>query len=87
MLTLDTYIGAGIGILSSIISAAITYGAMKEKVARLEAEVKENHEEMDGMVSFRHFEAVIEPIKNTLEAIEKDIKELILLIARKGLDK
>lgn len=81
MTLLDADLAAVIGVVSSVVSAGITYGTMKEKIFHLDEKLKEHSQEMANLVSYKHFEMIISPINVTLKEIERDIKKLIVVTA------
>lgn len=78
---LDADTAAVIGIFSSFASATIGYGIMREKVRRLEQDLHELKDGQKEYVTFHHFDAVIEPIKRTLELVQKDVKEILRAVS------
>lgn len=67
---------------------------MSEKVRRLEVDVDEQHKECKAeiaatrndaknFVTYNHLDAVIEPIKDTLNVVQKDVKEILRAVSSK----
>lgn len=54
---------------------------MKEKVARLESDIRDLREGQKEYVPFHHFEAVIEPMRRALDSLQKDIKEILRVVS------
>jgi hypothetical protein len=71
-----------VGVLSSLFAAIGGYFVMREKVNRLENDVSELREGRDKFVTFTHFDAVILPLRNTLDSVQVDIKLLLKMIAK-----
>lgn len=69
-----------IGTVISLGGAAMGYGILKEKVLRLERDLDE-HKSI--AVTFRHFEAVMKPINDTLGELRDDLKDLLNRESRK----
>lgn len=65
----------------------MTYGIMRTKVDKLERIVDHNSKQIEDMddhfVSFKHFEAVIGPMRRTLEMVERDVKEILKAVLKK----
>lgn len=89
---LDQDLVAALSALAGIASAFIGYGIVKEKVARLEAEHERSRQETASelktlrnerrdYVTHQHLDAVIEPMRRTLEVVEKDVKEILHVVA------
>lgn len=80
------------GVLTSFLTGGVVYGVMREKVYQLEIKlgdaVKESkedrrdiREEMKTFVTHGHLEAVIEPIKDTLDMLQSDVKEILKAVS------
>lgn len=72
--------------VAAIIGAAaslVTYGVLNEKVRRLEEDVHEMKEERTSFVTFKHFDAVILPLRTTLDSVQVDIKVLLRMLSGK----
>lgn len=84
---IDGEVSAWIGITSSIACSLLAFGVstgvMKEKVRALEKELDELREEQKHYVTFKHFDAVIEPMKKTLDNVQRDIKEILRVVSEK----
>jgi hypothetical protein len=78
---IDAEFAAVIGIASSLLTAGIGYGIMSEKVRRVEEDLHELKDGQKDYVTFHHFDAVIEPIKRTLELVQKDVKEILRAVS------
>lgn len=76
---IDAEFAAAIGVASSIISSGIGYGVLKEKVRRLERDLEKSEERY---VTIAHFNAVVQPIREALDTLQKDVKEILSLVAR-----
>jgi hypothetical protein len=57
---------------------------MKEKIRRIERDIDDLNEERKSFVTHEHFEAVIEPIKDTLDTVQRDVKEILRAVSTKG---
>lgn len=95
---IDGEVATLIGILSSIGSTAIGYGIVREKVRRLEKDVDDQSREFKDVldrifkdqkdfVTYNHLDAVVEPIKDTLNVVQKDVKEILRAVSAKGFPK
>lgn len=61
-------------VINSIVIAAVSYGVLKEKIVRVEKEldtVKSN------TVSIALLDAIINPLKDDLRELKRDIKHLV----------
>lgn len=74
-------IGVGSSIISSVLTTAIGHGIMKEKVRRLESDLVDAKEEAKNYVTMTHFDAVIEPMKDLLHMLQKDVKEILRAVS------
>jgi len=54
---------------------------MKEKIRRLERDMDDLSEERENYVTFKHFDAVIQPLVNTLEIVQKDVREILRAVS------
>jgi hypothetical protein len=73
-------------VVSSIVSVATTavgFGIMKEKVARAEKETENLRNSLNDYVTHKHFEAVIAPLRRTLDVMQSDIKEVLRALSRR----
>lgn len=83
-----------VGLVSSILSAGIVYGVMKEKLKTVESELSslknqydaERKAINDGYVALGHFKDVVTPIQSAINEVQNDVKKL-LLIAGSGSQK
>jgi len=55
---------------------------MREKVRRIEKDVDELRDEQKGYVTYRHFDSVVEPMKRTLELVQRDVKEILRAVSK-----
>lgn len=78
---IDGDTAAWIGVASSLVTAIGGYFVIKEKVKRLEEDVHELKGDTDKFVTFTHFDAVIMPLRNTLDSVQVDIKVLLKMIS------
>jgi hypothetical protein len=78
----DGETGAYIGIVSSLVTAIGGYFVTREKVRRLEDDVHELKDERTKFVTFTHFDAVIQPLRATLDSVQVDIKVLLKMVAK-----
>lgn len=69
--------------VSSIMTAVGSYYVMKEKVHRLEMDVQELKDHEERFVTFTHFDAVILPLRQTLDSVQVDIKLLLKMVGDK----
>lgn len=58
---------------------------MKEKLRRVEVDLHELREEMrekeKEFVTHTHFEAVVEPMRRTLDTVQRDVKEILRAVS------
>lgn len=54
---------------------------MSEKVRRLEADVEGLRKDQDDFVTYTHFNAVLDPIRRSLDVVQKDVKEILRVVA------
>lgn len=91
---IDGEVATLIGILSSLGSTAIGYGIVREKVRRLEKDVEDQARDFKDQVdcvlrdqkefvTYGHLDAVVEPIKDTLNVVQKDVKEILRAVSSK----
>jgi hypothetical protein len=59
------------GVASSVVTAAVGYGILSNKVDRLE-------KDMEKLVSLELFQATISPLKDDITEIKAGLKELLL---------
>lgn len=78
---LDPEWSALLGVGSSIVSAFIGYGIMREKVMRLESDFRDFKQDAKAFVTHEHFNAVLEPLKRTLEMVQRDVKEILRAVS------
>jgi hypothetical protein len=57
---------------------------MKEKVLQLERQVHELREDRKEYVTVKHFDAVVGPMKNALDVLARDIKEILRAVSDRG---
>lgn len=80
--------GFSAALISSCIVTAVSYGVMKEKVRAIETRLdkaieesksdrKDLREEQKNFVTFGHFEAVLRPIKEALDELKVDTKDIL----------
>lgn len=58
-------------------TSLVFYGMLREKVNRLEKDNEELRREMGLLVPMKHFDAVILPLRQTLDSVQADIKVLL----------
>ena len=84
---------AAVSLVTSIAITAIAYGVIREKVSQLEERVssaileskadrKDIRDEQKGFVTYNHLDAVIEPIRNTLDTVQLDVKEILRMVSK-----
>lgn len=63
---------------------------MQEKIRRLEKDRDEEKQEredlrkeLDKYVTHSHFQAVIDPLRRTLELVQKDVKEILRAVSHR----
>lgn len=73
-------------ILTAIVSCATTYGIIRTKVDRLESDhshlSKKLDESLSKFVLHSHFDAVVNPLKESIKEIESDIKKILIIVSR-----
>ncbi len=70
-----------LGVTSSIVTAGIGYGIMKEKLRRLEKDFEEIKLEQKAYVTMTHFDAVLAPLRDSLKLVEQDVKEILRAVS------
>lgn len=65
--------------LSAVFTTGISYGALKAKIDRLEKEVDKAKDEF---VAVDLFNATIDPIRNDLHEMQKDIKKILVAVSK-----
>lgn len=78
-MSIDGDAAALIGVFCSALSGAVTYGAMKEKIKRLEMDTDKNE---NKYVTMQVFNAVIPPIQRTVDEMERDIKKILQIVSK-----
>lgn len=63
----------------SLGGSLVSYGMMREKVARLEKDLDEHKK---NAVTINHFDAVIKPIQETVKETRDDVKKLLIMNSR-----
>jgi len=81
---IDGDLAAAIGIVSSIVSSSIGYGVMKEKLRRTEKDIDAIRSDNKDYVTHNHFDAVLGPLRRTLELVQKDVKEILRAVSTKN---
>lgn len=89
---IDGEASALIGLASSIVASAIGYGVMREKVSRtesrqgdLDCRIDELEERLnEKFVTHQYFNVVLQPIKELLNAVQGDVKEILRLQTEKN---
>lgn len=74
-------LSALVGIGSSIIGYAVSQGINKEKIANLEKQMELMREQQEKLVPYTYLNAVLEPLKDSLEDVQKDVKEILHVIS------
>lgn len=70
------------GVASSIFTTGIFYGVMKTKVERLERDVERNLREQKTYVPIDLFHATINPIRQDLHEMQRDIKKILTAVQK-----
>lgn len=82
---LDPEAAAVVGVATSLATAAINYGIMREKIRRVELDIellrKDQSVEREKFVTYQHFDAVVEPLRRALESVQRDIKEILRAVS------
>ena len=79
---LNAIIGAIAGAGTSILSAFVTHGIITEKVRRLEEDLKALKVEQNEFVTYKHLDAVVEPLRKTLDTVQEDVKEILRAVSK-----
>ena len=89
--SLSAIIGALTGLVTSVATTLVGHGIMNEKVRRLEEDVRSHKDDLkaavadqDDFVTYTHFNAVVEPLRRTLENVQKDVKEILVAVSKNG---
>lgn len=56
---------------------------MNEKIRKLEKELESVDGDRENYITFKHFEDVINPVRHTLDSLQKDIKQLLTILANR----
>ena len=93
----DADLAALVGVASSAISYFVGQGVMREKLVRLERDRETDRSETqsslaavhaeceklkDSHVSLVHFDAVIDPMRKSLDTIQRDLRELLMRVKK-----
>jgi hypothetical protein len=88
MSSMNEWVAIGITFASSIFTGGVMYGIFQTKLneldLRLEKAVIESKDdrrdlraEQKSFVTMAHFEAVIHPMRQSLESVQQDVKEIL----------
>jgi hypothetical protein len=59
---------------------------MKEKMRRMEKDIdelrKDCERDQEKFVTHQHLNAVVEPMRQSLETVQKDVKEILRVVSR-----
>lgn len=91
-MTIDGEMASIIAVGSTILSSVVGYGVFQEKIRNQAAELVElkNYvqeiraelkQEQKGLVTLQHFEAVVGPLRKTLDDVQVDTKVLLKLVS------
>lgn len=75
-------IAVALSFLSSLAITFIVVGIQKEKIRRLEKEVDELRTDQKAFVTYTHLSVVIEPMKTSLNSLERDVREILKQVSR-----
>lgn len=78
---IDAETAAILGVASSFLTSIIGYGIVKEKVRRLETDLHDMQRDQEKYVTFKHFDAVIQPLSKTLELVQRDVREILRAVS------
>ena len=57
---------------------------MSQKIRQVERDIASHQNELEKnssrFVTFTHFEAVVEPVRRSLEIVQKDVKEILKVV-------
>ena len=71
------WVGAVSGVVSALASGVGFHLVTREKVNRLENDVKSLQAEQDKFVTFKHLEMTVESIKSTLENVQAGMRVIL----------
>lgn len=54
---------------------------MSTKISRLEQDFQELRTEQKDFVTMKHFDAVVEPLRQAMVAVQKDVKEILRAVS------
>lgn len=91
----EAIFAALIGLGSSFVTACVAYGITKQKVATLKEDLaglrKDLHEievsikqEHTRFVTLQHFDAVVNPLRQTMDNVQSDVKLLLRMIGNRN---
>lgn len=75
---------ATLGVATSLIGTCVGYGIMREKMRRMEKDFDELQEEcrkdQDKFVTHQRLNDVVDPLRRTLDIVQKDVKEILRVV-------
>lgn len=81
---------AGLSIVGSagmgLVSGAITYGIMREKISRIETDLVRLRDLQGQHVPYKHFEDILNPMRETLQNVQRDIRTILYKLGNKSKD-
>ena len=89
MVSPDALFGAGCALLASVLSSAVVFGVMKTKLTRIERDLEKHETQCEQereriearYVPRTEFDAVVRPIRKSLENLERDVKQILKAVA------
>lgn len=78
-------LAAGIGVISSIFAAGVTWGVMSTRLDRVAIDVADEVEKREKLesrfVTMEHFKAVVQPMQEQLRDLGRDIKRILAIVS------
>lgn len=75
------------GAISSAFSIGVTWGIMQARIDAMTRRLDSIDNKIESVeeecVTHKHMDAVVNPIQKVVEEIQKDIKKLLVLVAKK----
>lgn len=74
------FLAAIFSIVNSVVVAAVSYGALKSKIERLEKDLDQTRE---NTVSIALLDAIINPLKEDLRELKQDVRHIVDALEKK----
>ncbi len=81
-------IAAIIGIVTTVIGVGVGWGVVQSRLRNIEARLTVIEQDLElfqeTYVSYKYLDAVVPPLRNALEEIQRDIKKILGLVNGNG---